>query len=95
MSADNPAYARQVRYVVQKAPGIGGDPIPADEPCIVIRAQDKLALSVIDQYLALYRAICAYSVIPGAGSLVIEELEQHRAAIEEWQRDHPTKFADR
>ena len=38
--------ARQARYAVQKAPGIGGAPIPDDEPCIVIRAQDRLALAV-------------------------------------------------
>ena len=87
--------ARQARYVVQKAPGVGGNPIPEDEPCIEIRAQDKLALGVIDHYLAIYRAICSHSAIPGAGSEVIEELEQHREAIEEWQREHPTKFADR
>lgn len=84
--------ARQARYVVQKAPGIGGDPIPEDEPCIVVRAQDQLALGVIDYYLAIYRAILAH----GAGDQqVLDELEQHRDAIEEWQVEHRTKLADR
>ena len=85
--------ARQARYVVQKAPGVGGNPIPEDEPCIVIRAQDKLALSTIDHYLALWRALS--SVAPGFDPQVLDELEQHRDAIEEWQREHPVKFADR
>lgn len=84
--------SRQARYVVQKAPGVDGAPIPPDEPCIVIRAQDKLALAAIDSYLALYGAV--FSV--GLGDLrVIEELEAHRDAISEWQAHHPTKIADR
>jgi hypothetical protein len=85
--------ARQARYVVQKAPGIDGPPIPADEPCIVIRAQDVLALAMLDAYVGLYGAV---QLVTGKGDdQVVDELEQHRRAIEDWQRDHPTKVADR
>ena len=87
--------ARQARYVIQKAPGIGGDPIPEDEPCIVVRAQDRLALSVIDYYLAAYRGLEATLGLGPTAGEVLEELEQHRNAIEAWQRNHPTKYADR
>ena len=83
---------RQARYVVQKAPGIGGNPIPEDEPCIVVRAQDQLAIAVIDHYLAIYRAILTHG---GGDQRVLDELELHRDAIEVWQRHHPTKIADR
>ena len=86
--------ARQARYVVQKAPGVGGTPIAEDEPCIVIRAQDKLALASIDYYLTLYATITEAVGSPSAPD-VIAELYQHRHAIEEWQRTHPTKLADR
>lgn len=81
--------SRQARYVVRKADGIDGAPIPPDEPCIVIRAQDRLALNAIDHYIDLY------SHVPEASGDVVDELEQHRDAIEAWQAEHPTKYADR
>ncbi len=87
--------SRQARYVVQKAPGIDGPPILADEPCIVIRGQDTFALPMIDHYLALYGAVVDETGEPASALLVIDELQQHRDAIEEWQRDHMTKLADR
>lgn len=87
--------AWQKRYVVRKADHVDGPPIPEDEPCLVIRAQDALALAAMDHYIALYRAVCSQSAIPGAGSAVLEELDQHREAIVVWQAEHRTKFADR
>ena len=81
--------ALQARYVVQKAPGIGGPPIPADEPCLVIRAQDILALSVMHHYLTKFVGLT------GADSRVMAELMSHRDAITEWQAEHGAKVADR
>ena len=80
---------RQARYVVQKAPHVGGAPIPEDEPCIVIRGQDVLALAMMDYYLDTY---CNH---PDADPTVLVELASHRDAIEAWQEQHPPKWADR
>ena len=80
---------RQARYVVRKADGIGGAPIPEDEPCIVIRGQDRLALRMMDHYLA------HYATVPLPDSTVLDELRQHRDAIVAWQEEHPPKWADR
>lgn len=80
-----------MRYVVTKAEGIGGDPIPPDEPCLVIRAQDVLAPGILDTYIARYNVLSAGD--PG----VVEELMVHRRKLTEWQMDHPghVKVADR
>ncbi len=60
----------------------------------MIRAQDKLAPSMVDYYLALYQAVEVLH--PGTlDNEVIAELEHHRVAIEKWQQEHPTKYADR
>lgn len=77
------------RYSVEKHPDVGGDPIPTDEPCIVIRGQDRLALSVLDFYLAMYRTY------PGFDPRVVVELESHREDLILWQIDNPPKLADR
>lgn len=80
---------RQARYVVRKADGIGGKPIPEDEPCIVIRGQDVLARDMIDHYIAVY------GNTGNADPEVLHELRQHRDAIVDWQDEHPPKWADR
>ncbi len=84
------------RYLVSKAPGVGGDPIPESEPCIVVRAQDKLALLMIDQYLLLYETMFEHGGT-GADWRVIEELRDHRKEVERWQKDNHerVKMADR
>lgn len=81
---------RQARYVVQKAEGVGGNPIPEDEPCIVIRAQDKLALDMIEHYLDRYG--CDANPYD---ERIETDLRQHREAIVAWQTNHPPKWADR
>ena len=60
------------------------------KPCIVVRGQDKLALHVIDGYIAMYQ-----STATTVDEDVVHELRQHRDAIEQWQTEHPPKFADR
>ena len=48
------------RYVVRKAEGIGGDPIPDDEPCFVVRGQDVLAPALLGE-----KDILRYREAPG------------------------------
>ena len=84
--------ARQARYVVQKAPHVDGPPIPSDEPCIVIRGQDQMALPVMDFYLVHYETMLSIGL---GDQRVLEELLQHREAIQEWQDANGSKIADR
>ena len=79
------------RYTAQKRPGIGGPPIPDDEPFLVIRAQDVLAP------LFLHNYIVKYSELEGAQSEVIEELHDHLHELLRWQMENgdKVKVADR
>ena len=80
------------RYVVQKRDGISGNPIPEDEPCIVIRGQDFLAPRMIDFYIREY--------LDGSTDVdtnVVVELLEHRRRVESWQSINwdKVKWADR
>lgn len=79
------------RYIVTKAPGIGGDPIPPDEPCLIVRGQDTLALPMMTMYRKLYEAI------PTHDFDVANELRRHWSVLLKWQAEHPdrVKVADR
>lgn len=77
------------RYTARKREGIPGPQIPDDEPFLVIRAQDILAIPAINWYF------CQYFAIEGHDEQVLDELYDHRKAILEWQKSHPTKVADR
>jgi hypothetical protein len=77
------------RYSVQKAAGVGGAPIPGDEPCLVIRAQDVLAGLMLEEY------IVHYTTLRGHDPEVLLELRAHRFALINWQLEHPPKVADR
>jgi hypothetical protein len=93
---------RQARYLVRKAPHVGGRPIPEDEPLLVVRAQDHLCLPTLDFYIDRYMAhlrqletptkrggttaTAAPSVVLGAHE-VLEELVLHRRAIVAWQTE--------
>ncbi len=77
------------RYIVSKAPSVGGRPIPADEPCLVIRGQDRLAGEVMSFYIA------EYEQLEGADPAVVDDLIRHADRLAEWQREHGTKTADR
>jgi hypothetical protein len=81
------------RYLVRKAPGVGGNPIPHDEPVIVIRGQDALAVLMLDLYVLLY--MDTYRT--RADRDVINELAQHRAHLVDWQHANVDKVkrADR
>lgn len=79
------------RYQVQKSPGVGGHPIPDDEPCLVIRAQDVFAPVMMRIYMALYIDVEEHD------PEVMEELRDHLDKIQRWQGTHPllVKLADR
>lgn len=79
-----------MRYVVHKAPHVGGPPIPEGEPCLVIRAQDRLAGWAIRSYIERYLEAC-----PDPDNAVIADLVEHRLLIDVWQLDHPVKWPDR
>jgi hypothetical protein len=81
-----------VRYIVQKAPGVGGDPIPDDEPCLVVRGQDVLAVDMLTTYIARYN-----SLGHDADPEVLEEMMRNREQLIQWQKDNPekVKVADR
>lgn len=81
------------RYRVTKAPHVGGPPIPDDEPCLVIRAQDPLAAYVLNAYLTAYRA--RYGAKRDLG--VDRDLQAHADTLNAWQAAHPdrVKMADR
>lgn len=80
---------RQARYVVRKADHVGGAPIPIDEPVLVIRAQDVMALTMMDEYIERYEAS------GHAHQAVLDELRLHREALIDWQAEHRPKWADR
>lgn len=67
------------RYVVTKADGVGGKPILEDEPCLVIRAQDYLALAVMGFYIA------EYAELSDATSQVLGDLVDHWDALRVWR----------
>jgi hypothetical protein len=80
-----------MRYQVQKAPGIDGLPIPEDEPCLVVRAQDMLAPIMLQWYIDLY------STFEDSQDEVRTELQDHLRRVLAWQVDHAdkVKLADR
>ena len=79
------------RYQVRKSPHVGGDPIPEDEPCLVIRAQDQLATATLSAYIARYRRL------PNHSREVVNELFAHLEQLVIWQDTHrdQIKTADR
>lgn len=75
------------RYMVLKYPHGGGAQIPPDEPVFVIRAQDGLALEMVRFYAYTYQV--EYGQM--ADEKVVDELQAHYKAIEDWQKANPEK----
>lgn len=73
------------RYIVTKAPGTPGLPIPEDEPCLVIRAQDVLALAMMREYIRRATEI-------GVSPEVMSELYGHEYRLETWRAENPSKI---
>lgn len=78
--------AREARYVVRKADGIGGDPIPEDEPVLVIRAQDVLAEEMMQFYIG------SYYDLEGKDPAVEAELREHLADLRRWRTEHADRI---
>lgn len=76
----------KARFIVQKAPHVGGEPIPEDEPCIVIRAQDVLAPLFMHNY------ILKYSELEDASQPVIDRCNEHLHALLRWQMENGDKL---
>jgi hypothetical protein len=76
------------RYVVRKAEGVGGMPIPEDEPCLVIRGQDRLAPTMLRIYLD------CYTCNPIHDHAVVVELENHLHELVEWQWNNSDKVKE-
>jgi hypothetical protein len=81
------------RYLVQKAPGIDGNPIPDFEPVVVVRGQDALALEVMDFYTQRY----AETYGDEADAEVLSDLAAHRDQLEWFRQTYPERIkrADR
>lgn len=81
----------QPRYLVQKAPGVDGDPIPEGEPVLVIRAQDVLAPLMLAHYIS------TYSDSKTSDPAVIHDLCRHWEALIAWRKINQDKIkvADR
>ncbi len=62
--------------------------IPDDEPVLLIRGQDDLAIPMLDDYIDFYEH---YSE---RDERVLELLYRHRERIEDWQMHHGSKVAD-
>lgn len=62
--------------------------IPDDEPVLLIRGQDGLALAIIGEY------IDRYSRAADGDPRVLEFLQEHTKRIAAWQAEHGSKVAD-
>jgi len=69
-----------MKYTVYRT---DGTPIPADEPCFVVRAKDVFALSVLTYYRDL-----TWGTAPGT---LTDNMNQHILAMREWRREHATE----
>jgi hypothetical protein len=78
-----PEPSRAAKYRVERA---DGKPIPPDEPCFVIRAQDRFAVQAVDAYIKLVEG--------HVSDQMIADLQWHAADIIRWQLDHPPKVPD-
>jgi hypothetical protein len=93
MSTPNTPTTPQPLYRVRKAPGVPGKPIPADEPILVVRGQDALAIphtmAYGDRYLATYG--------DKADPKVMESIQRLAFQMFLYQTEHPdrVKMADR
>lgn len=89
---DNPDRWKP-RYLVKKAPGVGGNPIPHFEPVVVVRGQDSLALDVLDFYALRYAEVYGDK----ADQRVLTDLVALREQLESFRTEHPERIkrADR
>jgi hypothetical protein len=65
--------------------------IPDDEPVLLIRGQDVLALVMLDLYIGHYAVLVG---MEGADERVLDLLREQRARLIAWQDVHEPKIAD-
>jgi hypothetical protein len=66
---------------------LGIEHIPDDEPVFIIRAQDKLAVPIIQEYMALAEE-------KGVSDEFLDHLDRVCGDIKVWQRQNDTKVPD-
>lgn len=69
------------KYVVSRS---DGTPVPEDEPCFVIRAQDMFSAKIVQMYIGLVEHL--------VDDDMVEELVAHFMRIKEWQRENKDKI---
>lgn len=81
------------RYIVQKREGVDGPPVPEDEPVLVIRAQDFLATTMMEEYIRRYAGLPPEVRDPN----VLTELRDHSVRLSLWRIENvdKLKYADR
>lgn len=72
-----------MKYIVTRS---DGTPIPDDEPCFVIRAQDAFAVKAIQEYINL--------TLDVVSNEMIVELLAHRETVRRWQHKNRIKIPD-
>jgi len=72
-----------MKYIVTRA---DGKPIPEDEPCFVIRAQDIYAVTMVNYYMD--------RVGGRVSPEMYRELDEHLHRIIKWQEEHGAKTPD-
>lgn len=68
---------------IQDAAGL----IPDDEPVLLIRGQDVMAVAAIETWIRGAQQV-------GVDPALIDAMECHRTRIIEWQADHGNKIPD-
>jgi hypothetical protein len=61
--------------------------IPKDEPVLLIRGQDQMAITTIEFWIAGAKQV-------GVDKALIEAMEAHRRRIIQWQAEHGNKVPD-
>lgn len=61
--------------------------IPDDEPVLLVRGQDVMAVPTIEAWIRGARKV-------GVDPALLDAMEQHRTRVIEWQADHGNKVPD-
>ena len=83
--AERAGYRARIVELTDKVRRLGN--IPTDEPIFVLRAQDCLALAVVEQWLQLAENF-------GVSKQKIADAHALHSYMVEWQESHSTKLPD-
>jgi hypothetical protein len=62
-----------------------GEPIPHDEPLLILRARDRLAIPILRIYQQL-------AIVDGCNDWFMEEQKKTIAEFEQFAKDHPKRM---